>query len=61
MNREADINKTGFTVDIDLTAAVACVAVGFLTGFLANYWWAKRRARRDADGDHHIALTFPFL
>ena len=62
MNPESDIDKTCFTGEIDWSTAVACVAIGFLSGVLANYWWAKRRAaREDGDGQPRIAMTFPFL
>ncbi len=47
----------------DWGTAAACLAVGFAVGALANWWWHRRQsvAEKESDGEHRMALTFPFL
>ena len=51
-----------FVEDVDWGVVMGCVAVGFLSGILANWWWNRRQAERRKDGDQkeqRIALTYP--
>ena len=55
--------KIPFKGDIDWAILAACLAVGFVSGLAANWWWSRRTAaaREKEDGEPRVAMTFPFL